>query len=81
MKLYFKNSKGKETLIGEPASYKEAVQKINDFLKDHNYTSYYMRLSMNREEHFIWFDVGSHSEFFYLRNVEDSVMDGVLNGA
>lgn len=79
MKLYFKNSKNEERLIAEPSSYREAFDAINKFLADHNYKSYYTRLHVNRDEHWIWFDVGSHSEFFYLREVPDSIIEEVFD--
>lgn len=65
MKLYFENSKRKRRLLGEFATEQEAVICIQNFLRDHNFTSYYTRTWTNPENETekIW-DVGSHTEFF-----------------
>ena len=43
----------------------EAFKKIHDFLDQHNYKSYYTRVWQKDDE--VWYDVGSHSEFFCLK--------------
>lgn len=66
MKLYFENSYGEKRIIGNPNSEQEAFKIINNFLKKHNFKSYYTRTwNVNN---FLCIDVGSHSEFFYLEN-------------
>jgi hypothetical protein len=64
MKLYFENSQGVERVIAEVANEEEAFKEIHKFLDEHNYKSYYTRTWMvdGRKK----FDVGSHTEFFYL---------------
>ena len=61
--LYFQRSNGQYLLIKENVeSEEEALREISEFLKRHNYNSYYTR--MWREEEVTVFDVGSWSEFF-----------------
>ena len=63
--LYFENSQGLRREIGRPQSTEEIFQLIKDFLKAHNYKSYYTRIWKNEEDE-IYYDVGSWSEFFVL---------------
>lgn len=65
MKLYFENSAHKRRLLGEYATEQEAVIRMREFLREHEYTSYYTRTWINpqNEQEKIW-DVGSWSEFF-----------------
>lgn len=73
MKLIFHSTNGKERIIGEPTSLKEAGKIINDFLDDHNFKSYYTRLWF--EEDRLKYDVGSHTEFFFLEDITDEIME------
>lgn len=66
-KVYFGNSLEKRE-IGEASNRQEAWKIINEFLDDHNYKSYYVRVW--KSGNFYAVDVGSWSEFFY---VEDSI--------
>lgn len=63
--LYFQNSRGDRRKIGNPNSMDEVSDIISDFLKNHNYKSYYTRTWKNDNGE-ICYDVGSHSEFFIL---------------
>ena len=72
--LYFENSNGKRTKIGHPNSIDEVSDIISNFLKIHNYKSYYTRTWKN-ENGEICYDVGSHSEFFIL--VDDKQYDEI----
>lgn len=67
MKLYFKNSQGKERLIAKCDTVQDAHKEINKFLDDHNFKSYYSRIWGNDEE--VKIDVGSHSEFFVVKGI------------
>lgn len=67
MKLYFKNSQGKERLIAECETTKDVSREIHKFLDDHNYKSYYSRSWGDEEK--VMIDVGSYSEFFVLRDI------------
>ena len=70
--VYFENSKGERRIIGEAFDLKAAFDLISTFLVDHDYKSYYTRLSALPNEWEI--DVGSHSEFFYVsRDVVDNL--------
>ena len=62
--LYFKRSNHHYLLIKENVKEEEAFKLVSDFLKRHNYTSYYMR-TWGQDGKTI-FDVGSWSEFFVL---------------
>lgn len=65
MKLYFQNSYGKRRFLGEFATEQNAVICMQEFMRNHNFTSYYTRTWINpkNEMEKIW-DVGSHTEFF-----------------
>lgn len=63
--LYFENSQGLRREIGRPQSTEEIFQLIGDFLKAHNYKSYYTRIWKNEKDE-VYYDVGSWSEFFVL---------------
>ena len=61
--VFFEN--GTKRKIGEVKTEKEAFVVINDFLKEHNYKSYYKVITqLNEKEKRI--DVGSWSQFFYI---------------
>lgn len=68
MTLYFQNSIGELREIAEVKSEKAAIKKINKFLKERNYKSYYMRVWGENGKKY--FDVGSHTEFFVLEGEE-----------
>ena len=69
MKLDFENSQGYRRVIGTPDTVNEAFEIIRGFLQDHNYKSYYTRINF---DDFEWeIDVGSHSEFFYLSDLNE----------
>lgn len=64
--LYFKNSNGVETLVKDCITTDDEVfTLIKDFIysKNPNYKIYYVR---SWGENPVVYDVGSHSEFFYL---------------
>lgn len=65
MKLYFKNSYGERRVIAEPATEESAMESIHAFCEERNFKIYYVRSWINQEGLKV-FDVGSHSEFFYL---------------
>ena len=69
MKLYFENSYGKERVIAEVQNEQEAMKEINKFLDDHNYKSYYTRIWIENGRK--KYDVGSHTEFFWLEGVDN----------
>ena len=65
MKLYFENSYRERRIIAEPETEDEAWKEVNKFCKDRNFKIYYIRNWIDKEGCKV-FDVGSHSEFFYL---------------
>lgn len=65
MKLYFENSYGERRIIAEPKTEEEAYKEMNKFCEDRNFEIYYIRNWRNKEGLKVY-DVGSHSEFFYL---------------
>lgn len=74
MKLIFGNSYGQERVIAEVKDENEAIKEINKFVDNCNakrtdgkkFEIYYIRSweQDGRKK----FDIGSHSEFFYLEN-------------
>ena len=72
MRLYFENSKGKRRIIAEPPTEEEAMKEIYKFCDDRDFKIYYIR-SWTNQEGLKVYDVGSHSEFFYLSYDEDEV--------
>lgn len=69
MDLYFKRSNGEKILLLPGASsFKEVFDNIDDFLKDHNFKCYYKRVMPEEGKDSVWIDVGSHSEFFIIRD-------------
>lgn len=62
--FYFERSNGERVLLGTNLNREGAFKVIDDFLKDHNYKSHYVRTW--EEGNTLWFDVGSWSEFFVL---------------
>ncbi len=67
MKLYFQNSKGEERVIAEPTNREEVSKEIYKFLGEQKFKSYYTRVW--EENGRLKFDVGSHTEFFYLEGM------------
>lgn len=83
MKLYFRNSRNQERLIAECETIQEVDTVIKQFLAEHNYKSYYIRIwyepegtktpyGIKEESRFIY-DVGSWSEFFELEVTNEEV--------
>ena len=65
MKLYFKNSQGKRRLIAQPQTEEGAFEVIRAFCEERNFKIYYIR-TWRTPEGLKEYDVGSHTEFFYL---------------
>ena len=70
--VFFENSYGKEHVIAEVQTMKEAFAAIREFCKDRNYNIYYTRCWVDEKEYEgspcfdLTFDVGSWSEFFHV---------------
>lgn len=67
MKVYFRNSMGKEIFIGEAEDGKAADKIIKRFCDDRNFKIYYTRQWLDEnDKNRTWVDVGSHTEFFII---------------
>ena len=83
MNLIFRNSYGKERIIGNPKNREEMVESINAFVDECNakrtdgkpFKIYYMR--MWKEENRMKLDIGSHSEFMFVELEEDETWESV----
>lgn len=72
MKLYFENNNGIAREIAECHNKDEVMKEIHNFIdncnkgksKNKQFKSYYVRHW--NEDNKTWFDVGSHTEFFYV---------------
>ena len=64
MRLLFQDSSGHKREIADVSSLEEAVKEIDECLKDYQLVCYGMRTW--EYDGWIIFDVGSHSECFYL---------------
>jgi hypothetical protein len=67
--LYFRNSSGELKFVTENLdTMKEVTKSIHAYITDisPNYQIYYMR-QWQDDNNDIWFDVGSHTEFFVLK--------------
>ena len=73
MTLTYENSKGEETKVCDISSIDEVSGAIESHIKKLNpdYEIPYVRISANRDERTLIYDVGSHTEFFYLKGVPD----------
>lgn len=65
MKLYFENSYGERRIIAEPETEETAMEAIHAFCDERNFRIYYVRSWIDNEG-FKVYDVGSHTEFFFL---------------
>ena len=65
MDVMFGFSPEKRRLIGNAGDVPGCWDIIRRFLKDHNYKSYYQRIS-EQEDGSLWIDVDSWSEFFWI---------------
>lgn len=67
MNVYFKNSRGKEILLGAVVDDKQAYQMIKNFCSERGFRINYMRywVDPNNEKRTIA-DVGSHTENFII---------------
>lgn len=69
MKLYFKNSRGERRVIAEPKTEEGAFEFIRAFCEERKFEIYYIRTWRNPDGLKVY-DVGSHTEFFYLDDKE-----------
>ena len=69
MKLYFEGSNGKRRIIAEPKTHDDAWEYIHVFCEERKFRIYYVRTWRNNDGLQVY-DVGSHTEFFYLDDRE-----------
>ena len=65
MRVEFGGMIGERKKIGEAESIDGCWKIINQFLNEHNYKSYYQRIS-EEEDGSLWIDFGSHTRFFWI---------------
>lgn len=65
MKVYFRNSSGRELRIGEADDDKQASKIIKRFCDDRNFKIHYTRKWLGDDGREV-IDVGSHTEFFII---------------
>lgn len=64
MKVYFVGGWDKERLLAEVNTTEEAMKVMNDFMKEHNFKSYYTRVYKKENSARTRYDVGSWTQFF-----------------
>lgn len=69
----FENNLGTRREIARVKTIPEIYENIYTFLKAHNYISYYTRTYTNPVGETVY-DVGSHTEFFYSKEVPDNAI-------
>lgn len=78
MLLYFENSKGQRCLISNPTTISDMWKDINEFLKEHNYSSNSKEVVYDEKEWSI--DVGSHVEHFIVKDFDEEDYKEILKG-
>ena len=69
MKLYFENSRGNRRIIGKPQTEDDAWKIIKEFCENRHFKIYYIRTWRDNDGLKVY-DIGSHTEFFYLDDKE-----------
>lgn len=69
MTLYFRSSKNERRFLCDCNNRQDVFDAMNKFMDDHNFKSYYTRIWRHDDE--VWFDVGSHTEYFVLIDKEN----------
>jgi len=70
MRLYFVRSNRERVPLGQVYNNHETGIIIKQFMDEHNFKSYYTRMWYEEKDKELWFDVGSHTEFFVVTQVE-----------
>ena len=65
--IYFEDTYGERRLIGKEETDEQVWKVIDNFLKDHKYKTPYVRTWEENGE--MWYDVGSHTEFFISKSI------------
>lgn len=69
MKLYFQQSDGHRRFLKICTTETEAVKEIHKFCEERNFKIYYTRV-WKADNGEVWRDVGSHSEFFIITDID-----------
>lgn len=72
LKVYFENSRGERKFLAEVegtlSDTAKAWEVVKNFLSDYpHFKVYYVRIILNKEQKEICWDVGSHTEFFFVK--------------
>lgn len=73
MNVYFQNYSGKHIRVGKADDEKKAMKIIQNFCDERGFNIPYIRSWVSDGRKF--FDVGSHSEFFFIEYDEDDNND------
>lgn len=67
MYLYYTRGEFKKK-IGEPSTSGEAIKMIKDYCQERDYKIHYIRMTVEKDG--MRYDVGSHTEFFFLSPID-----------
>lgn len=67
MYLYYTRGEFKKK-IGEPSTSGEAIKMIKDYCQERDYKIHYIRMTVEKDG--MKYDVGSHTEFFFLSPID-----------
>jgi hypothetical protein len=65
-----RNTTNKWEFIDNFKTEKEAHDNMKEFFRKHNFTSYYLRMMAEDDEGYKWYDFGSHSQFYRIKEVQ-----------
>ncbi len=75
--VYFRRSNGEDKFLANCADFNTVNEVIQHFLKQHNFKSYYSRMWKSAPG-VLKIDVGSHTEFFFVRGPIDDVLNSLI---
>ena len=79
MKLTYADYDDNQFELGRYDTYDDAEKGITEFLKDHNYKSYYTKITTFPHKRV--YDVGSWTQFFIVYNSDNAELEGIWDGA
>lgn len=75
--VYFRRSNGENELLANCYDFYTVNEVIKHFLEEHNYKSGYSRMWKSAPG-VLKIDVGSHSEFFFVKGPIDNVLNSLI---